>query len=356
MAKSDRKPLPKKSSYEVACESEQYVDDRRKGKIKSLRTKFKRLNSFIMGGFEMNTITCISALSGAGKSTLAKCLMDSIAELNKDVKFNQYIFNFEMVSHQNIARSVVTSSDMSLYKMYSVEEHLSDVEFAELQKHYDILKKRDNVWFIDTSGTPAKILESLEHYYITECKPYGRTLFYVIDHLLLTEGKQGQSEKAKIDDLMVKLINLKKEIQVDGGSSVGIVLSQMNREIRDKERIKNPDMHRTRTNDLFGASSIEFACDYIIFSHIPAKLDLPYYTTRKLPVRMKVGEKWIQIPYFELVKNRSGVSDITIPLVNKLHRFDFDEMNKDTFNEMHKAFLDGEEAVYEESQSKLNFN
>ena len=101
------KILEKFSSDEVVKRNLKYVDDRRKGLIKSLETKFPRLNKKLMGGIELDTITCVAALSGAGKSTISKCLRDSIYELNKEVDSKQYVFNFEMLAHQQIGHNQI---------------------------------------------------------------------------------------------------------------------------------------------------------------------------------------------------------------------------------------------------------
>lgn len=82
------------------------------------------------------------------------------------------------------------------------------------------------------------------------------------------------------------------------------------------------------------------ACDYILFIHIPAKLGIISYTDNNLPTRMDYNGEIIQIPYLELVKQRSGASDLTFPLMNKLHVFDFDEMDSVVFNKLHKEFID----------------
>lgn len=88
--------LPKLSSVEVVKQNLEYVDQRRKGLITSLKTKFSKLNKSLMGGLEWDTILCISALSGSGKSTLSKCIRDSLVTENPNQKFKQYIFNFEI--------------------------------------------------------------------------------------------------------------------------------------------------------------------------------------------------------------------------------------------------------------------
>jgi hypothetical protein len=51
------KILQKFSSNDVVDKNLKYVDDRRNGRIKSLETKFPRLNKKLMGGIELDTIT-----------------------------------------------------------------------------------------------------------------------------------------------------------------------------------------------------------------------------------------------------------------------------------------------------------
>ncbi len=346
MEKRKIRVLQKHTARTVANQSMEYVDGRRKGLITSLLTKYTRCNRYLMGGIELNTIIGISAMSGAGKSTLSKTIRDSIWELNPTMDFNQYLFNFEMVAHAQAARSVVTMGDISMHKLYSVDEPLSDVEFNRLKVYYESLASREGVFFIETPETADVIRDSLLHYYKTECKPYNKTMVYEIDHALLTKGQQGDTEKDKIDKLMAVLVEVKKIISNDGGSSVGIVLSQMNRNITSIERIKNKEMHRPQTSDLFGASSIEQGCDYILFAHMPGKLHLQSYTEADLPTKMVYNGENIMIPYFELVKNRTGESNLTIPLWNKLKRFDFDEMDMEVFKQLRAMHQAGEKVEY----------
>ena len=88
--------MQKLSSAEVVAQSKEYTRMRMTGEISSLKTKFPKLNSALMGGIENNTITTIAALSGAGKSTISKCFRDSFVTHNPEVKFKQYVFNFEI--------------------------------------------------------------------------------------------------------------------------------------------------------------------------------------------------------------------------------------------------------------------
>ena len=45
-----------------------YMDHRRQGLVKSLATRWTKLNQSIMGGLEWGTIVTIGGMSGSGKS------------------------------------------------------------------------------------------------------------------------------------------------------------------------------------------------------------------------------------------------------------------------------------------------
>ncbi len=346
---SDR-VLPKHTSKDVAIANLGYVEGRMNGTITSLRTKFPRFNENTMDGIERNTIVTISAPSGGGKSTLAKELINSVHEMNPLIAMNIYNFNFEMTNDQAASREIVTKADISLKKLYSVgNDKLQKEEFERLKKNYYAeMAKRDNYFYIEVPADPSVILNSMWNYYYNECKPYGKMIVTCLDHTLLIKNKQSQSDRQKIDELMNMLIEFKKTVKEDGGSSMTLVLSQMNRDIYSKERILNPTMHRPKTSDLFGASSIEFASDLILFAHAPGKLNLTSYTENNYPTWFDWNGRQFFMIYFELVKNRSGEAPITIPMLNMLHRFRMEEMDLTKFKEMCAEFKDSGACSYRE--------
>ena len=347
---SEFKPLPLVPFKQAVDESEKYLIDRREGRITSLKTKFNKLNSVLMGGLEQNTITCISARSGCGKSTIAKALRNSIAELNQ-LPIYTFVFNFEMLAKQQVSRELSTKLSKPLSVLYSTEQKLSDEEFELVEYQYNKMRELNpNIYFIEVSDNATAIKNSLLYYYHTIVKPNRGVMIYEIDHALLTKGREGDSEKDKVDKLMEALVDLKKIIAADGGSSVGIVLSQMNRDIQSVDRVNNPSNHQPRSSDLFGSSSIEFAADYIIVNHIPAKLGIKRYTDLELPceyIHRKDGQilKRELASYLHLIKNRSGESDILIPLENRLEFFDFEELPSEEFVKRHKQ-LKSSQFVY----------
>ena len=127
---------------------------------------------------------------------------------------------------------------------------------------------------------------------------------------------------------MSTLNSVKKKIAFEGGSVFFILLSQMNRDIKKTERIQIPNMHYPITSDIFAASSIEFFSDYIMCTHMPAKLNLKGYTDNNFPIYLNDEQEFI---YWHIMKNREGIPDQIIPMLNNLKHFDFKEVDLKDF-------------------------
>lgn len=166
----------------------------------------------------------------------------------------------------------------------------------------------------------------------------------MIDHAGIVRGaKESDHEKERIDGLMQGLNNVKKRIASIGGNAMYIVLSQMNREIYQVERKTNPTLHYPQTSDLFGASSMEFYSDYIMFTHNPSKLHLNHYTEFKYPIFLgdenHTNSREKPFIYWRIAKNREGELWDTIPMISRFERFDFEEVSGDDFQIYHDQFL-----------------
>ena len=73
-----------------------YIDDRRRGIVNSLKTKWAKFNKLCMGGIEPNTIYTIAGISGSGKSSFANSLENDLFDLNRRKDFIVLSFNFEI--------------------------------------------------------------------------------------------------------------------------------------------------------------------------------------------------------------------------------------------------------------------
>jgi hypothetical protein len=199
----------------------------------------------------------------------------------------------------------------------------------DAMKRYTDEMKTMNIDIIDIPGTPKEICASIMHYWETECLPENKTIVCEIDHALLI---QGDSDKAKIDELVNGLLFIKKVIDERGGSFIFIVLSQLNRDISSVDRIVRKENNKPMTKDIFQSSTIEFACDYIMVIHVPFFLNLYEYGVENLPTFYVENFNKVGICYLEVLKNRSGERMKTIPLYNNMKYYALDEMAASVFD------------------------
>ena len=329
--------LKSKHISEALRESYAYIEGRKNGTIEFRKTKFQKLNKLLNGGAEDNSIIAISAMSGGGKTALAQVLMQSIIDCNPTLKVMQQMMSFEMVAKNIASRSAVTGCNISLGKLYSVEEPLSDLQLRQVFDYYKQLGKQDT-YIIDCAGTPKDIRETMQHAWEIKCKDSGKFLITLIDHVkLVKKSSTGQPDVEMLDEMMTECMGFKKWVSERGGKSLQIVLSQMNRDIKKDSRVLNAEMHVPDCSVLYGGSSIEFACDQVIVVHNPAKLGITSYTTNNLPTWYTYKDNKFMMTYMEVIKNRSGGCG-TIPLLNYLARFNFEEMKTESFKDLVKQF------------------
>lgn len=317
----------------------QYIKDRANGNIEFLKTDYYRLNNAL--NIEWNTMLTISALSGGGKSTLSKRISNSILS-NLLLKSSSPIcisFNFEMLAHKTIGREIAHLSKIQLSDLYSSKEKkLTEKEIDYIVSTYHEHLKSVPIYYVEEPEDYDTISNTIYYYWKKLCKPKNKGMIVEVDHAAICRGKQGDGQKEKIDKLMENLNFVKKKIANERGKVFFIVLSQMNRSIKSTERITNSVGHYPMTSDLFAASTIEYFSDYILISHSPSKLHLASYTPERLPIYADEEKKnpWV---YWHILKDRDGSSvDTYIPLIANFKYFDFVEVPKKTFIEMHKQF------------------
>lgn len=305
------------------------ITERMDGTKVRVATKYPKLDKVIKS--DWNRVYVLGAMSGAGKSVTAKDLCDSIEEKN-DVKPMFIYSNTEMIASDTFKRSAVTKSGITLDVMDSEEEPISKEQYEYLKNVFNKLNNRDNLFFSDEITTPEKIIASLRFYYDTQCRNRNQPLVFIMDHsLLMASSENLRSDKEKIDYLAVELIKLKKDVAKDGGRFIAYVLSQLNRDIKKGERVKDPGQHVPTTSDLFASSFLEQGADAVIAVHIPFKCGLEQYTMQNLPTMINVNGESLMMAYMHVIKNRHGPDGALIPLVNKLKYFSYEEMDKKLF-------------------------
>ena len=323
----DFEPMKTTTVSEAAELAWHKLTARRDGLEKYVESKFKKMSKAVK--LDYNRIYTISAASGGGKSVLAKDIVDSIADEDAYI----YMFNGEMLGADNFLRSVSTHTGLSLSTLESEDEPLSDRDFEQVKDAFSELSSRDNIFMIDEIATPDRVVKTMRWLYEFKCRPDGKKMICVLDHILLTaSSREFRNDIEKIEHISLELIKLKKDVYEDRGKAMFLILSQENRNSKQEARIKNENMHFPVTSDIFGSSTLEMASDAMIAIKIPDKFKIEEYGPGKFPVVVNVNKVEVPMAYMHIIKNRAGKNDIVIPLVNNLEFFSFSEMDKETFD------------------------
>jgi len=250
-----------------------YIDGRRKGAFKSLRTRWVKFNKQCMGGIEPSTIYTFAGVSGSGKSSFMNSLESDLFDNNVDEDFIVLSFNFEMLSSRQVGRKLSYRMKKTTSELYSGStdetSRLKDEDFSSIQKHAERIKKYP-IFYVDSPGTVDEIAETVEHFQKTLA--FDKWLLVILDHTLLTRGVSGDNERKVLYELQKVFMQAKKV-----GRTTILQVSQMNRDIENSDRINNSHMHYPMRKDIFGGDSVFQASDYVVVLHRPELLGIKEY-------------------------------------------------------------------------------
>jgi replicative DNA helicase len=103
----------------------------------------------------------------------------------------------------------------------------------------------------------------------------------------------GEAERTVLYNLQKVFMELKKY-----NKNTVIQLTQLNREIEDKERINNNTLHFPMRKDVFGSDALFQASDVLMVIHRPEILHINSYGVHGWPVKNML--------YLHILKNREG--------------------------------------------------
>lgn len=304
-----------------------YINKRRKGVIKSLKTRWKKFNHLLSGGFEPQMVYAICASSGGGKSSFLSSLQMDLFELNPNEDFVILNFSLEMISARVTGRMLSYKLQKTTSELYSGGDNkLSDEDFNKVREELTNIKQLP-IYTVDTPGTVEQIKQTMLKFLMNEGK--GKWVIVTLDHTLLVRGSRGEDERITLANLQRFFIEAKK-----WGRITIIQLSQLNRNIESVDRISNKSMQYPMRNDIFGGESLMQGSDTIIVLHRPKNFNLASYGPRNLPVENRV--------YAHIIKNRDGESGSIIAFEDNLkyNRLDEVDLNdiSDNKNEIKLVF------------------
>ena len=286
----------------VAQEAINYIAGRRTHEIKSLSTRWVKLNKQCMGGVEPNTVYTIAGISGSGKSSFANLLQTDLFDLNPTEQVVVLSFSLEMVGFRQVGRTLSNKLRKTTSELYSSETDLSDSDFSNVIKVANSLKKY-SIYFVDDPTTPMEVEQTIKEFYESKVKGTSAHFVIVYDHALLT--KQVGSVIETMSELERVFIKAKKL-----PSTSVIQLAQMNRNIEDTARINNPQAHYPMRSDLSSSDAIFQASDYVMVIHRPEILNISEYGPDRLPTKNKI--------YIHILKNRDAGKPCILQFENEL--------------------------------------
>jgi replicative DNA helicase len=288
-----------------------YINNRRCGIVKSLKTRWNKFNSQCNGGIEPNVIMTIAGISGSGKSAFLNSLETDLFDLNPKEDFIILSFNFEMLSSRQVGRKLsykLKKTTSELYTSYSTP--LSNEEYDLIVKESEKIKGYP-IYYIDMPKTVEEMRSTIVEFLKTYAK--DKWLIITLDHTLLLKTTGMEKER----ETLFNLQRLFMEIRKINKTSI-IQLSQLNREIEDKERLTNPSLHFPQRRDVFGGDSVFQCSDFVIVLHRPEIIGLKSYGINNWPVDGMI--------YMHFLKCREGEPKI-LSFVNNLKYNSIEEYN-----------------------------
>ena len=282
------------------------IKERRSGKNMPLKTGIEKLDKVLLNGVDWNKIITIAAMSGSGKSVFCEQLKQGFIKNNPNEQFDILSFEMEMTISDQILRNLSSDLNVSLYDLLSAEKPIEDSVLKKVSERIEHYTRKKTFNVEDVGNTDEIINTTKAFIQKRKCKK----LVVTVDHVLLTAGKQGQTEREILAELSRALVRLKKECVSNGIDIIIIMLSQLNRNIESEERKANSDSHFPNRNDLFGSNDMFMASDYLMILHMPAILHLKSYGPYSWPVVQK--DTLTNLIYMHIIKQRFGEPKILL--------------------------------------------
>jgi len=256
-----------------------YLDGRRKGLIKSIKTPWSKFNDATTDGIEWNTITVIGGRPASGKTLIAEQIVRESFVLNPDEKFRVLQFQFEMLARTQAIREFSSVIGRSYKYLCSADGKLTD---EDLQRCYKYAKNKitQPINIVDTPCTVEEFKNIIIDYFEKHAetdeedrKKYIKTLI-TIDHSVLFKKAPYESNKNEmLNNLGEAMTMLKKIFPV-----AFIVLSQLNRNIDNPERSEDGKYgNYILESDIFGADALLQHADTVVGINRPAKQKIRFY-------------------------------------------------------------------------------
>jgi len=257
-----------------------YLDRRRKGEIKSIKTPWAKFNDASIDGIEWNTITVIGGRPASGKTLIADQIIREAFILNSEQDFRVLQFQFEMLGRVQAIREYSSVIGRSYKYLCSADGKLSE---EDLQRCITYSRKKVKNSKIDVVDTPQtvdefkkEVIKYFEAYHTLDNehqKVYTHTLITIDHSVLFKKAPYEKDKQDMLNNLGEALTELKKKYPV-----AFIVLSQLNRNIDHPDRSEDGKYgNYILESDIFGADALLQHADLVVGINKPAKQKIRFY-------------------------------------------------------------------------------
>ncbi len=281
----------------------EYIEHRKLGKIRSLKTPWSKYNYVSMGGIEWFTIHTIGGMSGSGKTAILNQLETKLFELNPTDEFDVLSFTFEMLSRNLIGRKISSNLSVSVQTLHSGRENekLDETTFEQAKAYSEHLKTLP-IYYVENAGTVDQIMDTIfafaKQQQMKTGGKYKRSLLITLDHTTLVHGKSGELERTILVELLTRINNAKKWFYANHHQIAFVLLTQMNREIESSDRITEPTLHFPQKRDIFGGDACYQFSDVVMIAMNPFERGITAYGVKGWPTQGYI--------YFHFLKVREG--------------------------------------------------
>jgi len=276
-------------AYQSALE---YMSQRAKGDILSLKTPWAAMNKVGIDGFEFPSTIVIAGRPGSGKSLVEQILVKHAFAKNSLSGLRSLRFQYEMVGRVSAIREFSSAIKKSYSYICSAEDNIISKEEMEACARYAQSMKNLPIDIIDEPLTvPQMSAEIKEYFKVHKCS----YLLVTIDHSLLVKKLPGQDIQEMIFDLGSMMTSMKKIYPI-----IFVVLSQLNRGVDTVDRSKEGTAgNYLLDSDVFGSDFLLQFTDILIGLNRPGIKNIRIYG----PEKYQIVDKNIIVMHYLKVRN-----------------------------------------------------
>lgn len=300
-------------------EATDYMEKRKAGLIKSIKTPWPSFDDAGMDGLEWNTMYVISARPGVGKTLVSQLITSNAHRLNPDQDFYILHLQFEMIGRSLAQRELSAKMNRTVKYLNNADRHnpLSTTDLERAKEYASEQKERKEYVY----EVPSNV-EDIKKAVLEFIRYFDKPVIITLDHSMLV--KRGRNEAATLEtlqNLAAMMTELKRAFPI-----IWIVLSQLNRSIEQQERIAKPGIGNfPNTNDVFGADALLQHCDVLLAINQPSKYALQYYGPQEFEVHkellafhfLKVRNGDTRISFYNAEFHKMSIEEISAPKTKK---------------------------------------